>query len=195
MLGEKMSEILRKRQHLDEEEEEEQESYAILIPFIGEETPGTPIRVPKKIAKHSKLMNDMIVDDDPNEESEIPLPNVTPSVLKKVVEFLEMIDKDPVPIITKPIQTNVLEQIVGGKYATYMEVSAEEMLQLISASGYLDIEPLKELATCKMACLVKDRDLEEVKKTFGITKDLSPEEEQAVRYANPWIFELPVSRT
>ncbi len=48
------------------------------------------------------------------------------------------------------------------------------------ASNYLDINSLLELSCAKVASLIKDKSIEEIRKFFNIVNDFSPEEEQLI---------------
>jgi len=54
------------------------------------------------------------------------------------------------------------------------------------AANYLDIKPLLDL-TCKtVANMIKGKTPEEIRKTFNIKNDFTPEEEEIVRKENEW---------
>lgn len=53
----------------------------------------------------------------------------------------------------------------------------------------MDIKPLLDLTCAKVACLIKDKSPEEVRKEFNIVNDFSPEEEEAVRAETKWAEE------
>ena len=54
------------------------------------------------------------------------------------------------------------------------------------ASNYLDIKPLLELACAKVASLIKNKSIQEVRKFFNIENDFSPEEETQIMEENKW---------
>ena len=57
------------------------------------------------------------------------------------------------------------------------------------AANYLDIKPLLDL-TCKtVANMIKGKTPEEIRKTFNIKNDFTPEEEEQVRKENAWCEE------
>ena len=60
-----------------------------------------------KIAKMSELVKDMVDDDyDDTKIQEIPLPNVKAHVLRKVIEFSEHYQSDPLSTIEKPLKSS-----------------------------------------------------------------------------------------
>lgn len=56
---------------------------------------GDSFVVPLKVAKMSHLVNTMLIDDDSEEEKEIPLPNVKAATLAKVIEYCRHYMEDP----------------------------------------------------------------------------------------------------
>ena len=71
-----------------------------------------------------------------------------------------------------------MHSLVDSWYADYINVEKEELFELIMASNYLDINPLLELACAKVASLIKNKSIEEIRKFFNIENDFTPEEEQ-----------------
>lgn len=65
----------------------------------------------------------------------------------------------------------------------------EEILELILASNYLDIKSLLELSCAKVATMIKGKSPEEIRETFGIINDFTPEEENQIREENKWAEE------
>ena len=51
------------------------------------------------------------------------------------------------------------------------------------------IKNLLELASAKVASIIKGKNTEEIRKTFGITNDFTPEEEQQILEENKWCME------
>jgi S-phase kinase-associated protein 1 len=173
-------------------------------------TPSLPngkIQVSRKAIEQSKLIQSMLVDDDDDDDApEIPLFEVSWATLRKVVDFLEHHEHDPMQEIAKPIQTTDIVKLVGEWDANYIacayesgvhgydptdpnKVNQEKLIHIILAANYMDIPPLLELGLCKLATMVKGKEPDEVKKLFNIAMDITPEEEKSVRDANPWIFE------
>lgn len=57
------------------------------------------------------------------------------------------------------------------------------------AANYLNIKSLLDLTCQTVADMIKGRTPEEIRKTFNIRNDFTPEEEEEVRRENQWAFE------
>ena len=71
--------------------------------------------------------------------------------------------------------------------AEFCKVDQGTLFELILAANYLDIKVLLDL-TCKtVANMIKGKTPEEIRKTFNIKNDFTPEEEETVRKENEWV--------
>ncbi|TYZ62799.1 hypothetical protein PybrP1_007777 [[Pythium] brassicae (nom. inval.)] len=61
---------------------------------------------------------------------------------------------------------------------------------LILAANYLDIKSLLDLACAKVAIMIKGKTPDEIRSTFDITAEFTPEEEQMIREENKWDVDL-----
>lgn len=57
------------------------------------------------------------------------------------------------------------------------------------AANYLNIKSLLDLTCLTVANMIKGKTPEEIRKTFNIENDFTPEEEEEVRRENQWAFE------
>jgi S-phase kinase-associated protein 1 len=53
----------------------------------------------------------------------------------------------------------------------------------------MDIKPLLDLTCASVASMIKGKSPEDIRQTFNITNDFSPEEEAQVREENKWCEE------
>lgn len=151
---------------------------------------GDAFPVPANVAKMSELVKSMIDDEDEDENTpEIPLPNVKATVLKKVIEFCTHYSSEPMDEIEKPLKSSVMSQVVQKWYAEYVNVDQALLFELILAANYMDIKPLLDLTCATVASMIKGKTPEEIRRTFNITNDFSPEEEAQVREENKWCEE------
>mmetsp|Transcript_15739 Transcript_15739/g.17771 ORF Transcript_15739/g.17771 Transcript_15739/m.17771 type:complete len:168 (-) Transcript_15739:352-855(-) len=141
--------------------------------------------VSKEVAEMSNLVKEM-TEDEEDEDSDIPLPNVSSRVLKKVIEFCQHHEKEKMPEIEKPLKSSNMAEVVSDWDAKFVEVEQELLFQLILAANYMDIKSLLDLSCAKVASMIKGKTPEEIRKTFNITNDFTPEEECTVREENKW---------
>ena len=128
-------------------------------------------------------------EDDEDNTVEIPLPNVKSEVLKKVIEFCEYHLKEPMTEIEKPLKSQNMVDIVQKWYADFVDVEQVILFELILAANYMDIKPLLDLTCATVASMIKGKSPEDIRTTFNITNDFSPEEEAQVREENRWCEE------
>ena len=74
-------------------------------------------------------------------------------------------------------------------YSNFIDIDLDLIFELILAANYLDIKPLLELSSAKVASIIKGKTTEEIKKTFAISNDFTPEEEKQIIEENKWCME------
>mmetsp|Transcript_12603 Transcript_12603/g.17307 ORF Transcript_12603/g.17307 Transcript_12603/m.17307 type:complete len:180 (+) Transcript_12603:618-1157(+) len=154
---------------------------------------GESFDVPVDVAKMSVIAGEMINDeeDDDNEAQDIPLPNVKSAILAKVIEFMQHHKLEPMSEIEKPLKSSNMADVVQEWYANFVGngIDQEVLFELILAANYMDIKPLLDLTCATVASMIKGKTPEEIRKTFNIVNDFTPEEEAAVREENKWCEE------
>ena len=160
---------------------EEKDRIIFLIPSDGEKE-----EISLKAALRSRLI-ESIIEINPD-STEIPL-KLDSSILKKVKEYLEHYkDKEPLEI-EKPLPSNNFKECVDEWDYNFTDIELSILFELILASNYLDIKSLLELASIKIASIMKGKTTEEIRKVCNITNDFTPEEEQQIIEENKWCFE------
>jgi S-phase kinase-associated protein 1 len=138
------------------------------------------------------LTKDFCFLEDAEEEGEsieIPLPNVKSQVLRKVIEFCEHHLQEPMTEIEKPLKSQNMVDVVQKWYADFVDLEQVLLFELILAANYMDIKPLLDLTCATVASMIKGKSPEDIRATFNITNDFSPEEEAQVREENRWCEE------
>jgi len=142
--------------------------------------------VPVEVAKSSETIKHMIEDIGP--EQAIPLPNVTGKILQKVITYCQYHLEHPTPVSEEKKDDKRTDDISPWDLE-FCKVDQATLFELILAANYLDIRPLLDL-TCKtVANMIKGKTPEEIRKTFNIKNDFTPEEEEQVRKENEWCEE------
>ncbi|KXN69986.1 cytosolic glyco protein FP21 [Conidiobolus coronatus NRRL 28638] len=147
---------------------------------------NTPFTVEKDVIIRSVLIKNML-EDIGDSGTPIPLPNVTAPILTKVIEYCEHHRNDPFVVEddTNDNKTKSSDDIEPWDHQ-FCKVDQGTLFELILAANYLDIKPLLEL-TCKtVANMIKGKTPEEIRKTFNIENDFTPEEEEQIRKENQW---------
>jgi len=148
----------------------------------------------KEIAMKAAVMSSTIknmLDDLGTDGSSvaIPLHNVNLRILEKIIEYCNYhVDKADVKSTEDKASDKKTDDILPWD-TEFCNVSQEMLFELILAANYLDIKPLLDL-TCKtVANMIKGKTPEEIRKTFNIKNDFTPEEEEKVRKENEWCEE------
>ncbi|KZS88431.1 E3 ubiquitin ligase SCF complex, Skp subunit [Sistotremastrum niveocremeum HHB9708] len=142
--------------------------------------------VEKKVAERSVLIKNMLEDVGESDQP-IPLPNVTSSVLKKVLEYCEHHKEEPLPVgddtqdDSRKRTTDISEW--DQKFIT---VDQEMLFEIILAANYLDIKALLDVGCKTVANMIKGKTPEEIRKLFNIVNDFTPEEEAQIKKENEW---------
>jgi len=150
--------------------------------------------ISRKACMLSNLMKSMLDDDDDkNVECELPFDDsITPRIMDLVLKFMEYHAENPMNEIKKPIESGVIEEIVGEWDAGFikLEQDQETLVDLILAANYFDCQSLLDLGVLKIATMIYGKEPDQVKDMFGIDKDITEEEERAIRDSNMWVFDL-----
>ena len=148
----------------------------------------------KNLYQHSKYLKNLVISSQEISEeivSSVPLNNVSSMVLIKIIDFLEKYDNSPFEKIEKPLKSDDLSYCVGKEYLDFLESMELELLfEVIKAANFLEIESLLDLTCAKVATMLKGKSVEEIRNTFGIENDFTPEEEEEIRKENAWCQDI-----
>lgn len=149
---------------------------------------GAEMTVPLDVAKRSMLLTNLIDDLglDVAANSPVPLPNVTEPVLQKIVEWCEHHRNDPLPTADDDNESRKKTTDIDEWDQKYMQVDQEMLFEIILAANYMDIKALLDVGCKTVANMIKGKSPEEIRKTFNITNDFTPEEEEQIRRENEW---------
>ena len=74
--------------------------------------------------------------------------------------------------------------------AAFVKVDQSTLFELILAANYMDIKSLLDLTCAKVASMIKGKTPEQIRKTFNIRNDFTPEEEAQIIEENKWCEEV-----
>ncbi|CAK9194895.1 unnamed protein product [Sphagnum troendelagicum] len=140
--------------------------------------------VEEAVAFESQAVKNMI--EDTGMDHPIPLPNVSSKILAKVIEYCKYHVDNQKASDDKPATS---EDEIKAWDLDFVKVDQATLFDLILAANYLNIKNLLDLTCQTVADMIKGKTPEEIRKTFNIKNDFTPEEEDEVRRENQWAFE------
>ena len=117
------------------------------------------------------------------------------------IEWHELHEREhgPVPDLEKPLRSNSIAECLvlqdypadlAHEYAAFVvDISQEKLFEIILASNKLGLTSMLDLALAQIAAMIKGKTPEEIRQTFNIVNDFTPEEEAQVRAENQWVEE------
>ncbi|KAJ8064870.1 hypothetical protein OCU04_007178 [Sclerotinia nivalis] len=145
------------------------------------------ITVDRAVAERSMLIKNMLEDlGDGVLSTPVPIPNVNEAVLRKVIEWAEHHKLDPAPSLDDDADSRKKTTDIEEWDQKFMQVDQEMLFEIILAANYLDIKALLDVGCKTVANMIKGKSPEEIRKTFNITNDFTPEEEEQIRRENEW---------
>ncbi|KAK8693315.1 hypothetical protein V6N13_070904 [Hibiscus sabdariffa] len=138
---------------------------------------GKIFEVEEAVAVQSQMIKNMIEDDCANEE--IPLPDITGEILSKIIEYCKMhVDGN----------NNSNDELKARDADFITRVDLNTLYYLIVAANFLNVKSLLDLTCQRVADIIKGKSPEEIRLTFNIKNDFTPEEEEEIRKKNAWAF-------
>lgn len=138
----------------------------------------------------------MLEEDEDGSPQEIPLLEVDVVAGRVVVAFLRRHERDPLPEIAKPVKSANMSDLVPKWDADLVDgIDQATLFKTILAANFLDVPSLLELGIVKVATMCKGKTPEEIKETFGMDFEVTPEEEREIRARNLWIFDAVVDES
>lgn len=140
-----------------------------------------------QIAKCSGTICSMLeaCDGEGDENAIVPLPNVSSTILTKVLAWADYHKNDP-PLTEDDERKEKQSNDIAAWDEEFVAVDQSTLFELILAANYLDIKGLLELTCKNVANMIKDKSVEDIRKIFNIKKDFTPAEEKQVCTENDW---------
>jgi len=151
---------------------------------------GDVVVVDRDVAKLSVTIKTMLEDLRVSEEDDepIPLQNVNAATLKKVIQWCQYHKDDPPPPEDDLNKEKRTDDIPSWDQE-FLKVDQGTLFELILAANYLDIKGLLDVCCKTVANMIKGKSPEEIRKTFNIKNDFTPQEEEQIRKENEWCEE------
>jgi len=156
----------------------------IVLQTSDEET----FSVEKKVAMRSQMLKSMLdALGDQGSTEPIPLPNVSSSVMAKVLDYCNHHKNDPFPAADSDADDSRRKTSEIGEWdAKFIQVDQEMLFEIILAANYLDIKPLLDVGCKTVANMIKGKTPEQIRNLFNIQNDFTPEEEEQIKKENEW---------
>ena len=148
---------------------------------------GETVQISHKAVLRSNLVKG-ILEDYPD-DGEVPVNNVKTAILNKIKEYLEHYENQEPKEIERPLASNDFKECIDEWDYSFIDLDLDQIFELILAANYMDIKPLLELASAKIASLIKGKTTEEIRKLFNIVSDFTPEEEAQIIEENKWCLD------
>ena len=150
---------------------------------------NTIIECDRAVAERSMLIKNLIEDlgeEAISPQTPIPIPNVNDPVLRKVLEWCEKHRSDSPVTAEEENDSRKKTTEIDEWDMKFMQVDQEMLFEIILAANYLDIKALLDVGCKTVANMIKGKSPDEIRKTFNITNDFTPEEEEQIRRENEW---------
>ena len=151
-----------------------------------ESSDGQIFEIDFEIAQKSETIKNMIQDLGDDNEEAIPFPNVTGEVLGKVIDWMTVVNEEK----DEKGEQYVVDDDFENAYFNPEIVSQELLFSIILAANYMDLKSLLDRSCKTVANMIKGKTPEEIRKTFNIKNDFTPEEEEQIRKENEWVSQL-----
>ncbi|KAJ2156585.1 suppressor of kinetochore protein mutant [Coemansia sp. RSA 552] len=160
---------------------------------------GFVAEVEQDIIKQSGTIRNLLHDVG-SSDTPIPVPNVSGPILNMVIRYCKhhrddisrQQPRDPLPGDGNDSREAVTQQAISRMDAfdhDFCRVDQGTLFDLILAANFLDIQPLLDLVGYTVARKMEGKSVEELRETFGVKGDFTPEEEAQARKDNDWCEE------
>ena len=134
------------------------------------------IEIDEKTALKSSFLKKKISDNE-KKNLEIQLKDIKYDILKKTVEYLEYYKNKVPKEIPKPTPSQSLNTFLNDWDFNYINsINLDDTFELMNAADELGIQSLLDLASTKVASILKIRSIEEIRNLFKSGCDLSEQE-------------------
>uniref|UniRef100_A0A0E0LH41 SKP1-like protein n=1 Tax=Oryza punctata TaxID=4537 RepID=A0A0E0LH41_ORYPU len=147
---------------------------------------GKRFEVPETVASQSQLISNMIEDDCT--DNGVPLPNVDSDILAMVVDYCNMHAGDAGAGDDAAKESNA-EELKKFDAELVQALDNPVLFKLILAANFLNIKSLLDMTCQRVADMLAGKTPEQMRETFSIENDFTPEEEAAIRQENAWAFD------
>ena len=148
---------------------------------------GQEFSIPSELVNISTTLKEM-AEDVTDFGTPFNVDKVNSKTLQKVVEYLVFAHANPVPEVTNTDELSESKRKTIKAWETeFVPKDPADCINLIYAAHWLDLKYLQNFVTGVMVdTYLIDKSPEEIKKTFNIKGNLTPEIEEQLKKDNPW---------
>jgi S-phase kinase-associated protein 1 len=161
-------------------------------------TDSETVEVREDVMKLSGTIKKML-EDEITVGDIIPIPNVSSTVLKKIIEYCTQRLNHPKVSVSddtndKKSEAKVTSTAPRREEPTdwekqFCKVDQGTLFEMMIGANFLEIEPLVDLIAQTIANMIKGKKPSEIRTLFNIKNDFTPEEEEQIRKENEWCEE------
>ncbi|CAN0879433.1 SKP1-like protein 4 [Linum grandiflorum] len=148
---------------------------------------GEIFELEESVAEQSETIKNLI--EDIGTDDAIPLQNVTGTILCKVIEYCRKHAWATAEKADFAKDHTTVEEELKKWDKEFVNVDQDTLFDLILAANYLNIKSLLDLTCQTVAGMMSGKTPDQIRKTFHIKNDFTPEEEAEVMKENEWAFE------
>ena len=132
--------------------------------------------------KMSLLLRDLL-DDVPADANDVEMPVqvIRGEVLQVIVNYFETRCKIPPRELERPLPQSLYEVIDQIDADFIRPLNDAMVMEIVVGAGFLNCPSLRDLCCARLAEWVKERNVEEIRRMFGLENDFTPEEEAKLR--------------
>ena len=140
---------------------------------------GKEYQVEKGVAQLNQTIKNLT--EDVSSSTPIPLVDIPGKVLEKIIEHSKYHYEHPKP-------KEKVEDVSKIEFCEwdleFIKLENELLFGIVLAANYLENQDLLDLACSTLANMIKGKPVEEIRKTFNIKNDFTPEEEAELEKEN-----------
>ncbi|KAA8534428.1 hypothetical protein F0562_031945 [Nyssa sinensis] len=137
---------------------------------------GEEFVVDEFVAIQSITIKNMVEDNCAS--NTIPIPNIDSKTLAMLIEYCK-----------KHADETITAEDLKQFDSEFVEKDQAILYHLLLAANYLNIPSLLDELCKKVANMIKGKTPEEIRKTFNIKNDFTPQEEEEIHKEYAWAFE------
>jgi len=137
-------------------------------------------KVNRRAAVQSHLVKTALEED--KEARDVQLIHISAPIVEKVVAYMNYhMDVEP-RRIESPLKSTNMKELVDRFDANFVdEMDLDTLMRVLLAANYMDVKSLLGLLCAKIASMMKGKTADQIRKTFNIRGEFTPEEEEEIR--------------